>query len=181
MQDTMAIDTVISELGLTVSSKFVPWSQSRSYKPNGKMIDRSLNWLVTLSKDGREILTTDYSAGIAHCPSYKTKRGITHFTLYDAEKIEFETENGKQAYGNHITYPGKPILPDTKDVLYNLMMDSSVLDYSSFEQWASDSGYDTDSRKVEMIYNACLSIALKLRNGIGEDGLERLRVAFQDY
>ncbi len=177
MQDTTAIDAVISELGLTISSKFVPWSQSRNYKPNGKVTDRSLNWLVTLSKDGREFLTTDYSAGIAHCPSYKS----IHLTVLDAEKIEFETEQGKRAIGDHYIFNGKPILPNTKDVLYSLLMDSSVLDYSSFEQWASDSDYDIDSRKAETIYNACLSIALKLRNGIVEDGLERLRVAFQDY
>lgn len=42
-------------------------------------------------------------------------------------------------------------------------------------------GYDPDSRKAEAIYKACLEIALKLRNALGEDGLAKLREAAQDY
>jgi hypothetical protein len=58
---------------------------------------------------------------------------------------------------------------------------TSVLDSGSFEEWAADYGFDTDSRKAETTYRACLDIALKLRNGIGEDGLRKLQEAFQDY
>jgi hypothetical protein len=60
-------------------------------------------------------------------------------------------------------------------------MDSDVFNYSSFEEWASTFGYDADSRKGESIYRTCLDIALKLRNAIGEDGLQKLREACQDY
>jgi hypothetical protein len=31
------------------------------------------------------------------------------------------------------------------------------------------------------MYNSCLSTALKLRNGIGESAIEKLREASQDY
>lgn len=56
-----------------------------------------------------------------------------------------------------------------------------MLDSSTFEEWANEFGYDPDSRKAEVIYRACLEIALKLRNGLGEDRLRDLRELFTDY
>lgn len=142
-----AMQAAMTALKLTIDSAFVPWSQSRNKAEKHK----SLNWRVTLKRDGREILTTDYSAGIAHAPSYpKLGRGT-------------------------------PILPDSLDVLHSLISDSDVLDAGGFESWASDFGYDADSRKAESIYRACLDIALKLRAGIGEAGLATLREAAIDY
>jgi hypothetical protein len=75
----------------------------------------------------------------------------------------------------------KAIMPDACDVLHSLLMDSEVLDSNSFESWASDFGYDPDSRKAESIYRACLEIGLKVRNGLGESIVAELRAAFQDY
>ncbi len=160
----------IAKLGLTVTSEFIPFSQSR----NAKEKHKSLNWKVTLNKDSRAILTTDYSAGSGHAPSYKQSDN----TVNRAKQVEYECETGRNAnYGAR----DKNITPNATDVIASLVMDSSVLDESSFEDWASSLGYETDSRKAEAIYRACLDIALKLRNGIGESGLSELREAFQDY
>jgi hypothetical protein len=74
-----------------------------------------------------------------------------------------------------------PILPGLADVLYPLVIDASVLDYSGFEDWAANFGYEPDSRKAEAIYKSCIEIALHIRNGVGEDGLAKLQAAFQDY
>jgi hypothetical protein len=71
--------------------------------------------------------------------------------------------------------------PDIRDVLYSLSMDADVLESASFEDWASNFGYDADSRKAEGIYQACLKIALQLRQLVGDAGLAQLREAFQDY
>jgi len=149
---------------ITVESVFIPWSRSR----NKGEKQPSLNWKVTIKKDGRHVLTTDYSAGMGHAPSYKHFVSIAVMT-----SVKLECEHGKAA--------GKPILPDACDVLYSLASDASVLDYSEFENWASDFGYDTDSRKAEAIYRACLDTALKLRNGLGDAGLRALQKASQDY
>ena len=180
----------VNELGLDIRAEFVPWSKSRNAKPAPVMSDRSLNWRVTLIRPrstynpDREalimaheaILTTDYSAGIASCPSYKQ---LARPTLEYAEKIAVETETGRgwRAHGGR----GAPIEPDKLDVINSLVMDASVLNSSSFEDWADEFGYDRDSRKAETIYRACLDIALKLRNAIGEAGLEKLQQASQDY
>lgn len=49
--------------------------------------------------------------------------------------------------------------PDAADVLHSLLLDASVTYATCFEDWASEYGYDTDSRKAEDIYNACKLIA----------------------
>lgn len=73
------------------------------------------------------------------------------------------------------------IMPDSLDVIYSLLRDGDAIDSPTYESWAEGNGYDTDSRKGESIYRACLEIGLKLRAALGEAGLEKLRTAFQDY
>jgi hypothetical protein len=176
-----SLQETVDKMGLTVRSEFVPFSRSRrkDEDPKRNIDKRSLNWTVTVARNGRDILTTEYSAGVGHCPSYKQG---ARWTLGYAALIEYETENGfaakAQSWG--IT-KGKAIEPKALDVLYSLVMDSSVLDESSFEDWASSLGYDTDSRNAETIYRACLEIALKLRAGLGDAAMTELREAFQDY
>ncbi len=176
------LTAAIQELGLTITAEFIPWSKSRSVTKAAKFADRNLNWSVTLHKDGRTVLTTLYSAGVAHCPSYNSQ---AEQTLDYVEAITFETEHGKQARmmasigrgGFH----GKPILPDTASVIHGLLLDASAIDHPTFESWASDFGYDSDSRSAERTYRACLEIGLALRAAIGDKGLQQLRDAAQDY
>lgn len=211
-----AIAATLESLKLTVESSFVPFSQSRNKAEKHK----TLNWVVTVKRDGRDVLSTDYSAGAGHCPGYGVKKapatfrphnylnasgkpypGTTsafrsataHETLsqYREAIVAAECESGfpmeidPWGRGTKNVYKRKaksdPIKPDAVDVLYSLVMDSSVLDYAGFEDWASEYGYDTDSRQAESTYRACLDIALKLRAAIGEAGLETLATAFQDY
>lgn len=215
---------VIAELGLSVESVFVPFSQSRN-KGNSHV---SLNWIVTIKRGGRDILKTEYSAGAAHCPGYQATRAPATFvaTRYRArseapggwsyraatrqealaqfrdEICRAECESGvameldpfgrgpgnnfkvKRARamieGRAIMAPQK-IEPNALDVIYSLSMDSSVLDYATFEQWAPELGIDPDSRQGEKVYRACLEIALAMRGAIGEKGLSELSDAFQDY
>lgn len=180
---TQLADT-IARLGLSVRADFVPFSKSR----NAGNKDRSLNWSVTLVRDGRDVLTTDYSAGIAHCPAYKlsVRDAGGPNSLYRASAIEIETETGDRARKTSLSADGfmataERILPDTADVIYSLVSDSEVIDYANFAQWADEMGYDSDSRNAETIYRSCLEIALRMRAGIGETALSELREAAQDY
>lgn len=185
----------MESLGIVIASEFVPLSKSRNRDEKemnsaGKPSKRprlSLNWRVTVKCNGRDLLTTDYSAGCAHAPAYKLKAPSARCGVNDKQAaIAWECENGFRArfvpWG--ISKGGEsatPILPDSCDVLYALVIDSEVLDFGDFESWAADFGYDPDSRAAEKIYRACLDIALKLRNGIGDAGLANLREAFTDY
>lgn len=164
------------ELGLTIKADFVPFSQSR----NASEDNRSLNWRVTVSKGEREILTTDYTQGSGRCPAYKAgaKRFPAKADLRNA--IALECETGKRASpSRHVpnVYASRADIPppSAADVLSSLAMDSDVLDYATYEEWADNIGYDPDSRKGEAIYRLCLSHALALRAAIGDEELTRLR------
>src|SRR3974390_538758 len=172
---------VTGELGLALDSVFVPFSKSRSRedtyeRPNGvKYPNHSLNWLVTLKLNDKPILTTDYKAGNGHCPSSKKPPKTGSHLQHEA--IKFECEHGRTAHilpGGEIVGRGRDIQPDICDVLHSLTLDADVLNYSDFEDWASNFGYDTDSREAEKIYQACLKIALALRNSLGEEKLVKL-------
>lgn len=67
-------------------------------------------------------------------------------------------------HGMALTYP-----PSAEEVLASLLMDSSVENYTSFEEWAEDYGYGADSRKAERIYNAVQAQTRKLRRFLGDD------------
>jgi hypothetical protein len=183
--DKTEIADVIASLGLTIDATFVPFDQSRNV--NEKW--RSLNWKVTVKRNGRDVLTTDYSAGIAHCPSYSKKAPAAWdrpARMWPDLVAKFETETGFQAqpyttWGGFRADKTKPIKPDTVDVLHSLTLDSSVLDAGGFEDWADEFGYDTDSRSAEATYRACLELALKLRAALGDSGVNLLRDAFADY
>jgi len=162
-------ERAISELGLSIRAEFVPFRHSRNAKEKMK----SLNWFVTVEHKGRAVLRTDYMAGQAHCPAYSAKGLGPRDCVMRATAISEECERGV----SH----GKKILPDTLDVFYSLVMDASVLDSGSFESWAGDFGYDTDSRSAEATYRACLDTALKLRAVIGDEGLRTLQTAFEGY
>lgn len=179
----MELQKATAALGLSISAEFVPWSKSRNFDPKAGPDKRSLNWRVTLicaapvvgerGIGAREVLTVDYSAGIAHCPSYSPG---ARWTLDYAAAIECETEKGRPADIHKAGYSGA-IMPGVEDVIASLALDASAIDYPAYEQWADDLGFDRDSRKGEATYRACLETALKLRAALGDVGLQTLRDA----
>lgn len=194
-----AILAALDAMGLTMESTFIPFSKSRQtaaarlargeVDDEGKASDwLSLNWSIKIYKAGRSlpILETTYSAGQGHAPCCKAPGWRQ--TIYGMEALTFEIEKGFDSGYNKInavagfgTGTRKPILPDFADVMYSLVSESDVIDYNTFEDWASNFGYNPDSRRGESVYRSCLETTLKLRNGIGESNLAKLRELFQDY
>jgi len=166
------------DLGVTVKSVFVPWSESRR---KGEQLP-SLNWLVTVQRHGRDVLTTEYSAGMAHCPGYTRYTGQRH---EQHTVCQWECEHGYaghyQSCGVTRRGSGPRLTPDAVSVLWSLSQDAAALDCPSYEEFAGEFGYDEDSRQGEAVYRACLEIALKLRAGLGEAGLAQLRDAGEGY
>lgn len=64
--------------------------------------------------------------------------------------------------------------PNPIEILWAVAMDCDALD-SSFEDWASDFGYDADSRKAEKIYHACQDNGHKLRKLLSREQIQQLR------
>ena len=160
------MENILLSLGVTVSTRFIPWTQSR----NSEEKYPSLNWVITLIKNKKEFLATDYMAGMAHCPSFKMFRT----TVDELEAIKRECQTGKTKFF-------KDIKPNLTGFISSICSDAETINYPDYESWARDVGYDPDSRTGEAIYRQCLEIALKLRNAIGEDGIEKLKEACKNY
>lgn len=199
MEPKAKIEAVMAELGLTIEAEFVPFSQSRHKAEK----HRSLNWRVTLKRNGRDVITTDYGAGVAHCPSYNAK--VPHNwnrppRMWQSMVCEWECEHGFKAAFSGLGSFGEfsaarerrvidgnpssarvPILPDPVNVVWSLVRDADVLNSGGFSEWCAETGYDDDSIKAKSLYDACLEIALKLRGAIGEEGMQKLAEAGQDY
>lgn len=166
---------LIASIGLTVDSEFIPFSQSRNKDEKYP----SLNWRVILKRNGEEIVTsTVFSAGSAHCPAYSDPTLGRQDSVDRFRAIKQQCETGRDGKPGR---PGTWIKPDSIDVIWSLVSECSALDYPDFESWASDYGYDSDSRKAESIYRECLDISLKMNAAIGQDNIAALREAFQDY
>lgn len=184
MTEQETLQRAAVRLGLTVSAKFVPFSQSRSKDQK----DCNLNWKVTLQRNGRDIITTDYSAGQGHCPSYKSppKFSTGKVDQYlQRRRITDECENGKKSRltgsGSRFALGGAPILPDECDVIYALVSDSDVLNYSGFADWCDSLGYDSDSVRARATYDDCLSIALNVKQAFTASEWESLVESCQGY
>lgn len=62
--------------------------------------------------------------------------------------------------------------PKLAEVLYCLALDASGV--QSFEDWASEFGYDTDSRKAERTFNTILEQTSALRGLLGLEAFNTL-------
>ena len=171
----MAADrfAIIQKLGLEYSAEFVPFSKSRNRHESRP----SLNWRVTI-KRGNQSLTTDYMQGCGHIEGFK--QTIGRLSIDENEAIRHTCETRKLKRPGYLERGVQPE-PRLEDVLYSLVLDTSVLDSPTYEDWAGEFGYDVDSRKGELTYRACLEIGLKLRVMLGNDNLEKLRDLYQDY
>ena len=175
---TIDLHTTIDALGLTYLPTFRPTPQSREKHPQ-------LHWLITLEK-GKQRMSVDYQQGIAHVEGYKHSWGKQTLEQRKIEGLYRKTcETGKlykymPSFSGAIEKGTQPP-PKLADVLYCLVMDSDVLNYSSYEDWGPELGYDVDSRKGEETYRLCLKQSLAFRNLIGQAALDNLKEAFQDY
>lgn len=188
-QAAALVRAIAAREGLEMESTFVPLSASR----NGararapKPAAPSLNWRVRLVRRvnvnaTRLVLETDYMQGLAWAPAYKRLDARQRRTVDGAAAIERECETGRESslsgFGARPVLGGKPLqAPDLVDVLGCLVRDADALDAARFEDWASDYGYDTDSREAESTYRACLATGVALRAALGNDVLDELRAA----
>jgi hypothetical protein len=93
----------------------------------------------------------------AHHYKVTLKHGRRQFTLYWSQWYRIQHE------------------PFLDDILDALASDSTGYEGAdSFEAWADENGYDTDSRKAEKTYKLIGSQARKLKQFLGEDNYKQL-------
>ena len=96
-------------------------------------------------------------------PNMADAQNMNHFKVTLRREGKQMTLYFSQGYG----ISGEP---DAASVLNCLASDSSSVENSrEFEEWASDLGYDPDSRKAEKIYNTCIKQAERLKKFLGND------------
>ncbi len=71
----------------------------------------------------------------------------------------------KKGYKGIVLAPPKPT---AADVLYSLVADSSACD-ETFDDWASNCGYDSDSIKANALYLTCQRSGKETRKLLGSD------------
>jgi hypothetical protein len=181
-----ALNDYVDSLGLSYSARFVPQSLSRNAKEKP-----CLNWKITFGKGTHSSmqLEVDYMQGIGHLKHYVDR--FNNIQVYNnAVKAACETgkssliKPAKNAFDSIAsTFQKLAIIPtpEKTDVLYSLVSDCDVRNYPNFEEWASDLGYDVDSRSAEKIYDACMKTYLQLKSMIGEIGIDKLQELYQDY
>ncbi len=171
----MTFNELIAQAGLTVDAVFIPQSQSR----NAKEKHRSLNWRVSIMRNGRALVSGDYSAGCAHCPAYKLsvkEAGGRDSIMRDA-MIEHECETGR-TYTRFGTM-GVAITPDSASVIAAFFMDADAIN-EQFADWCANLGCSDDSIKARATYDECLAHAIALRAGIGAEMFEKMREAARE-
>lgn len=155
---------------LTLDCQFVPHSKSRNAKES-----RCLNWIVTVKQGARIVWAGPYSKGFGHVPGYSkhvTKRMFLEPVVNDmAEKgiapVDFA------AYLHPATSDlirdrlDKPVTcqPTILEVVSAWLMDSP--NGATFEEWAADLGFSTDSIKALETFTACKDEELAARRVFG--------------
>ncbi|HUT63574.1 MAG TPA: hypothetical protein VMZ04_06425, partial [Anaerolineae bacterium] len=120
------------------------------------------NWYVTLlnkSVEGTSIMSLYYSMGTGIVEKRKSiyssewRRGSLPF---NRPKTIQDEEDRKHLY--------RPAQPTVSDVLNCLASDASGIENArDFNEWASEYGYDEDSREAERIYKVCQDQANQLQ------------------
>ncbi|NCP98208.1 hypothetical protein GW796_00715 [archaeon] len=176
MTPTQQFEQFIEENKITVKSKFVPFSLSR----NAEEKDKSLNWKVTIMSPKGQY-TCDYMKGIGHLPYPQTT--FMNLNAYQASGLKDAIDSAVETgVAKKITLSDKKITfgvgnaqfpdPTLKDILESLSLDANVKDYLRFESWASDFGYNVDSREAEKTYKSCQKAAEGLSKVLG--GTEKI-------
>jgi hypothetical protein len=146
---------------------------------------------VIIERDGyRAHFTTEYRKGCGlrrwktdAARNYSDGAPLPGLNVEPGERIPHVGPYGIRptiAVLEHVNAHSEPEPPTLDEVLNALVMDcSSVRNGETFDDWAGDFGYDTDSRKAEATYRACVETSRALtRLGADFDALEKL---FADY
>lgn len=137
-------------------------------------------------KEAAEILNAEFASLGWHKTTvhggHRTKddTGWEHFTF----QVEFvppykspvflDWKNGIGHVFKNGPFKGKPTKPNPAEVLACHCRDYRDAKGESFDDWAGNYGYDTDSRKAFRIYEDCLAIGPKLKAlGLTSQQIER--------
>lgn len=152
------ISQVLMAMGFTLESELV--------RDDFDGVKGDSVWSVTVGRNGGKY-QTEYTHGCA----FRHHKGGRAIDLSYGRVTVAEAEENKR------TLPDEPAMAD---VMNSFVGDAQcVSDGQTFEDFADELGYDTDSRDAERIYNGCRDEYFALIR-LGAD-LDVLSQMFQDY
>lgn len=159
--------------------------------PRGTVEDAwtRITYTVALEKDAREVWRGEYHLGVGHVDPKRAGdpwsfRKDRHLTLQEQSMLHQWQRNPGVRFRdpeNHAILAAKlakqqRVQPSLEDVCCSLMLDGQpYFDGETFEEWAEGLGYDTDSRRAEKIYNACMETGRALQANLDHETLNGLR------
>lgn len=104
-----------------------------------------------------------------HSETHETSWGSKQTFYQDDWKVTLKHRRKQLTVDFHMGQGHQQAEPTAHDVLSCLLMDASGYDSArDFEDWASEYGYDTDSRKAEQTYNTLIKQTRRLKQFMGE-------------
>lgn len=148
----------------------------------------NIKYEVALFFKGKELIHMPYSLGVGHVTSGKSHT----LKLSDAEETMLQTWKAHpytkfqqtQLQANLATKLARDqkVKPQLVDVLYSLLSDGSAHFHSlSFEEWAGDCGYSSDSIKAKEIYDKCVEIGRTLKSRLPDETLEKVQELLANF
>ena len=185
---------ILETLGVTVESRYLGVQREPADKKTGEPGWLHFAFAVTVERAGRADIETPYKLGVGHvklpaAPSSEMVHAVGD--RFKAENILDALRRGKRIKPEYDKYERavydaaarkQGLAPKPADVLHSLLLDGEAFfDGLTFEDWADNFGYDTDSRKAEAMYRACDEIGRKLARMFSADELAQLREAASEY
>ena len=128
--------------------------------------DGAVHFQVCVTRDTRHY-AVEYSAGPGCVEHWaREQKGVRPWSR------DLRAPRKSVAYAEGLAKASKAYKPDPADVLQSLQVDCSVSYHDTFEDWASEFGYDLDSRKAERTYDACRKTAKAMRDVLGAELFE---------
>ena len=174
-----AVAAVLKREGIEYVPVFVPQSMSRKSAEKTP----SINWRITLKRKTEKAvdltMAIDFTQGIGHIPG----RSVSQSRTVDVQMDEWRAaEKGEYDPNRSSPYRKLPVpvpAPHVADILHCIVLDDPG--GQSFEEWASNFGYDTDSRAAEDIYRQCVKQSRDARRLLGNAVLAELATILEDY
>lgn len=182
--DHTSLDATLSKLGLKLNTN-----------PGGMATIKDgwecIQFHCQLMRDGKPFWTGEYSMGLGHVKLSSISM-ISGFTSDEANLFETlkRKPNAKMLPGyEHVKLSlytklsfRQKLTPTLRDVVHSLLLDGEAsFSGESFEDWCSTFGYDTDSRKAEETWRACVKTGSDMRKALSMDEIRELQEAFSDY
>lgn len=163
------VNEYLKQIGVAVNTV----SRGETIRDNDWMCDA---WNICFARNGK-----------AEAFEYYT--GMGHRVLSDRDHKEVESKYPEPRHPETMHYRNflralesakKPKAPEPAGLIYSVLLDGAACD-EAFEDWCSNFGYDTDSRRAMETYLLCQSNYNKFRKLFSRAEIETLRDMLQDY